>query len=226
MTTTSNRTSDHPIARNVERELRFAADLLRTNYARPGRRSSGYGVPEAVAEVTERQTLHRIIAERVLSENGVDLWWSDLVCVTAEDAATAVLAVAARGVDLEAVYGRDWQAVVGLLQAATHMDERQLCLLGYRLSGGDGYSTLYEEAHVYALAHDRAALLDRVLSDVMFAGARGDASPASLHRRLMGVRVLELAAAYYVLLDVVPADIAVRLLEPIRAGLFPNAPKL
>ena len=118
------RETDHPRARIVAMTLGHAADVLASDWRR-----GGYGVPEVLADVTTHDTFTRILCERALSEAGVDVFWNDLVCSTPKQAGDAVRAVAERGIDFEALYGPNYEALLGVLQGCILMDSGQLASL-------------------------------------------------------------------------------------------------
>lgn len=209
-------TTDHPLARNAVLTLRKIAALLH---------AKDIDLPEAVAEVTDHDTLTRIVVERVLMQAGLDVWWSDLVCTDHVQAAAEVAVVADRGVDLEQLYGFNWEPIVGIIKAGVLMDSVQIGAMSAQLHG-DTYGRLYADACADAQAAGAQGLFIRVTSDVMSASHPDvSLSPSAHIRFLHGVRVLELAAAWYVL-DGVGADPDVELLEPIKRALWPHLPNL
>jgi hypothetical protein len=158
-----------------------------------------YGIPEVLADVTAHDTFTRILCERALSEAGVDVFWNDLVCSSPSQAASAVAAVADRGIDLEALYGENYEALLGVIQGCVLMDSGQLASLGYQLSGRS-YSTDFDTVYALARMEGCEPMLDRVLSDVQVACHKPHLdSQARMDRHLKGVRAAELTAAYYVL---------------------------
>lgn len=211
-------TTDHPLARNVALTLDEASRVLLSSW------SKDRGIPEVIAGLTEHDSLTRIVAERALVQAGIDVWWNDLLCRDAASASAAVGLVAARGVDLKSIYGENFEAIVGILRAGILMDSTAIADMADQLQG-DAYHRLYEHAFEHARAVGVERHLERVLSDVLFS-CQKDASmtPAGHVRFLHGARVLELAAAFYVLDGAghtMPA-----LLEPIKAALWPHLPKL
>lgn len=213
-------TTDHPLARNAVETLNDVSLLLAKRWE-----AGVFGVPEAVAEVTKQDTLTRIIVERALTEAGIDVWWNDLLCRTAVQAANAVFQVRQNGVDLVQLYGRNWDPIVGILKAAVTMDSRQLSACGYQLQG-DAYSVLYANAFEQARVMSAEQMMQRVLSDVLFACHKDTVTTPAAHERLLhGARVLELAAAWYVLDGEGMTGIGA-LLEPIKRALWPHLPNL
>lgn len=218
-------TTAHPLARDAEETLRHVAHLLFQFW---GTRRGGvekFGLPEAILEATQHDPLTRIVAQRALVSAGVDVWWNDLLCTSALEAQAAVLGVASTGVDLEELYGPNYEPIVGILKAAVLMDAQRLGACGHQLIG-TGFSRLFDEAFEAARAYDCDALMSRVLSDVLFACHKdGSTTPAAHERLLHGARVLELAAAWYVL-DGGGAVPDAALLEPIKRALWPHLPNL
>jgi hypothetical protein len=217
------RTTDHPRARIVALTLSQVSDVLASEWRKD------YGIPEVLADVTAHDTFTRIVCERALSEAGVDVFWNDLVCSSPVQAASAVKGVADRGIDLEALYGENFDALLGVVQGCILMDSAQLASLGNQLVGRS-YSTDWTVVHTLARMQDCERLLDRVLSDVQVACHKdGLGSQASMERHLKGVRAAELTAAYYVLKGegvVLDEGLEQRLTAPMRAYLFPREPKL
>lgn len=215
-------TTDHPRARIVAITLGHLADVLLTEWSRE------YGIPESLSDICQYDTFTKIVAERTLHEAGVDVFWNDLVCSTKEQAAAAVGAVADRGVDLEALYGPNYAAILGVIEGCVLMDSAQVAALGYQMQGGysTDYATVYELARIAGVEPK----LDRVLSDIQYAAHKNTVhSPAGIQRHLMGVRAAELTAAYYVLKGegvVMNEDFELRLTRPMRAYLFPDEPRL
>jgi hypothetical protein len=138
-----------------------------------------------------------------------------------------VLAVAEAGVDLEALYGPNYQALLGILEGAVLMGSSEIAALGYQLIGMT-YSQDYDAAYGYAREAGVEPMLDRFLSDVQVACHKRELlSPSALQRHLLGVRAIELTACYYVLKGAgvdMPEDFEVRLTKPMRAYLFPHEP--
>lgn len=215
--------TDHPRARIVALTLTNVSELLAKHW------SKDFGIPEVLADLTTHDIFTRIIAERVLSEAGVDVFWNDLVCSTPAQASTAVRSVAERGVDLEAIYGPDYEAILGVIQGCILMDAAQLGSLGYQLEGRT-FSSDYSMVRELARLNDAERILDRVLSDVQVACHKASLdSQAAMERHLRGVRAAELTAAYYVLHGaavVMDEGLQRRLTAPMRAYLFPSEPRL
>jgi hypothetical protein len=187
------RTTDHPRARIVALTLSQVSEVLASEWRKD------YGIPEALADVTAHDTFTRILCERALSEAGVDVFWNDLVCSSPVQAAAAVAAVADRGIDLEALYGENCEALLGVIQGCVLMDSSQLASLGYQLSGRS-FSTDFDTVYALARMEGCEPMLDRVLSDVQVACHKAHLdSQARMDRHLKGVRAAELTAAYYVL---------------------------
>ena len=186
-------TTDHPRARIVALTLGNLADALLLSWSR------NYGIPECLSDVTAHDTYTRIVAERQLQEAGVDVFWNDLVCTSATQAAEAVRKVADRGVDLEALYGPNYAALLGLIEGCVLMGSAEIAALGYQLTGrryDDDYRTVLQ----FAKAAGVSRLLHIVESDLNVACHKREIlSPAALQRHLLGVRAIELTAAYYVL---------------------------
>jgi hypothetical protein len=217
------RTTGHPRARIVAETLHKVVAVLVTDWSRT------YGIPEALADVTRDDPFTRIVAERALSEAGVDVFWNDLVCSSPVQAAAAVAAVADRGIDLELLYGENFEALLGVIQGCVLMDSSQLASLGYQVSGRS-YSTDFDTVYALARMEGCEPMLDRVLSDVQVACHKDRLnSQASMDRHLNGVRAAELTAAYYVLKGagvVMDEGLEYRLTAPMRAYLFPREPRL
>jgi hypothetical protein len=217
------RTTKHPRARIVRVTLSQVSDVLASEWRKD------YGIPEVLADVTAYDTFTRIVCERALSEAGVDVFWNDLVCSSPVQAAAAVAAVADRGIDLEALYGENHEALLGVIQGCVLMDSGQLASLGYQLSGRS-YSTDFDTVYALARMEGCEPMLDRVLSDVQVACHKPHLdSQARMDRHLKGVRAAELTAAYYVLKGagvVMDEGLEHRLTAPMRAYLFPREPRL
>jgi hypothetical protein len=217
------RTTDHPRARIVATTLNQVSDVLASEWRKD------YGIPEVLADVTAHDTFTRIVCERALSEAGVDVFWNDLVCSSPAQAASAVKGVADRGIDLDLLYGENFDALLGVIQGCILMDSAQLVALGSQLIGRS-YSTDWDTVHVLARMEGVEPMLDRVLSDVQVACHKDRLnSQASMERHLKGVRAAELTAAYYVLKGagvVLDEGLEYRLTAPMRAYLFPREPRL
>ena len=117
---------------------------------------------------------------------------------------------------------------VSLWVSGTAKDYRQVAALSVHV--GHSHESDYLKVKALAAEAGREAMLERVLTDVQLSGHRSMVfSPSHLQRHLLGVRALELAAAYYVLVGA-DADMdeafGLRLLEPMRAYLFPDAPRV
>lgn len=214
--------TDHPRARITALTLQNVAEVLATSW------TPEYGVVEVLHDITAHDTFTRIVCERHLQESGIDVFWNDLVCSSAAQASASVAAVAGGGVNLEALYGPSFEAILGIIQAAVFMDAGQVASVGYQMQGyGNGD---YARCHVLAREHGGERTMDRVLSDVQVAAHKASVTtPASLQRHLKGVRALELTAAYYVLLGVhavMDDEFVERLTRPIRNYLWPDAPRL
>src|SRR5687768_8390655 len=121
------RTTDHPRARIAALTLSQVSVVLASDWRKD------YGIPEVLADVTTHGTFTRIVCERALSEAGVDVFWNDLVCSSPVQAASAVKGVADRGIDLEALYGPNFDALLGVIQGCILMDSAQLASLGHQL---------------------------------------------------------------------------------------------
>jgi hypothetical protein len=217
------RTTQDPRARIVAETLHKVVAVLITDWTKT------YGIPEALADVTRDDPFTRLVAERALSEAGVDVFWNDLVCSSPVQAAAAVAAVTDRGIDLEALYGENYETLWGVIQFCVLMDSGQLASLGYQLTGRS-YSTDFDTVYALARMEGCEPMLDRVLSDVQVACHKDRlSSQTSMERHLKGVRAAELTAAYYVLKGagvVLDEGLEYRLTAPMRAYLFPREPRL
>lgn len=212
-------TTDYPVARQVALTLDEASRVLLTQWEPKGR-----GVPEVIASLTEHDSLTRIIAERALVEGGIDVWWNDLLCRDRAHASQAVGLVASEGVDLEVLYGPNFDAIVGILRAVVLMDSAQISAAAAQLPG-DSFHRLYDLAFEAARGWGVERLMDRTLSDVLFACQKGMVTtPAGVERLLHGARVFELAAAFYILDGA--GSVLPELLEPIKRALWPHFPNL
>jgi hypothetical protein len=203
------------------------AEVLQTSW------SPTFGVIEALYDVTRYDLMTRIVCERHLMESGIDVFWNDLVCSTKEQAFAAVSAVAGNGVNLEALYGPSYDAILGILQWSVRMTADDIAALGYQLGGyGSGD---YDKAYIIARNMNCERLMDRVLSDVEVASVKASvASPSHVQRHLRGVRAIEMSAMYHVLVGAGITsesgdyvwDFMLRLTQPMRDYLFPNAPSI
>jgi hypothetical protein len=202
--------------RDAERILELAAVNLRTQYSRD---LGGMGVPEAVEAASSGDLLARVVAERALVNAGIDVWWSDLLCVDGEDAASTVRSVLP--IDPEQLYGDNWEAVLGLLKAATALSAAQLNGIGNLVDGATW--RLFDECYAVATGAGRERLLMHVCEDVHFATAHYATTPAGVQRRLRSIRGLECVAVMLVLHDVLSDDTRYRLSLPAYKIIYPIA---
>jgi hypothetical protein len=111
-------TLKHPMIREAERIIADAADLLEKHYHRDYPR---FGIPEAMAR-DERP--ERVVAERALVNAGLDVWWSELLCIDGPDAAARMREVLP--LKAESLYGPNAEAILGLLSACGRIDAAHL----------------------------------------------------------------------------------------------------
>jgi hypothetical protein len=201
--------------RDAERIISEAAALLE---GKGFSREDHYGVPEAIRDCTDEGELAEgVIAERALVNAGVDVWWSDLLCIDGDDAAATLRAVLP--IDPEALYGEQHEAVLGLIRAASMLSKEQLNGISNMIHTPE--RRLFDEATVLAAGMHRGKLLQNVCDDVHFATAHYATTPAGVDRRLWGIRGLELVGAYYVLRDCISLETARAMIMPVAKIIFP-----
>jgi hypothetical protein len=205
-------TLKHPMIREAERIIADAADLLEKHYHRDYPR---FGIPEAMA-CDERP--ERVVAERALVNAGLDVWWSELLCIDGADAAARMREVLP--LKAEALYGPNAEAILGLLSACGRIDAAHLNGLA-NLVHKEQWE-LFTDACLMADAYGRTELLMQVCEDVHFATAHYATTPAGVERRLRGIRALECTAAMLVLRDVLSSEMKNNLTAPVYAMLYPD----
>jgi hypothetical protein len=160
----------------------------------------------------------RVVAERALVNAGLDVWWSELLCIDGTDAAERMRAVLP--LKAEALYGPNAEAILGLLSACGRIDAAHLNGLANLVHRAEW--ELFAEAGEYARYYGREALLQQVCEDVHYATAHYATTPAGVERRLRGIRALECTAAMLVLRDVLPPEMKNTLSAPVYAMLYPD----
>jgi hypothetical protein len=214
-------TTEHPIVLAAERVILQAAELLEgEGFSR--KEGARYGVPEAIAESAGDDTVARVVAERALILAGIDVWWSDLLCIDGDDAAETLRA--ASFIDPEEVYGPMWEAILGLLKACDMLSFDQLNGIANVTSKVEW--DLYVQCAELAQSLGRGPLFLQVCEDVHFATAHYASTPAGVTRRLRGIRGLECIAALYVLRDVLSVEDARVLAGPVSKIIFPLSPSV
>jgi len=207
--------AQHPIILSAEKVIRRAADLLEgEGFSRKD--GARFGVPEAIAEAAGDDVLARVVAERQLVTHGIDVWWSDLLCVDGDDAAANLRARAV--IDPAELYGPNHEAILGLLRACSIVTAAQLNGIGNLVHGTEWQE--YARCVELAAAYDRQKLLIQVTEDVHFATSHYATTPAGVTHRLKGIRGFECVAAYYVLNDVLSVEDGRLLCGPVSKILF------
>jgi hypothetical protein len=201
--------------RDAERIIDAASYWVRDNYSRD--EGNIFGVPEAIKAATKDKLAEGVVAERALVNAGVDVWWSDLLCIDGDDAAATLRAVLP--IDAEALYGEQHEAVLGLIRAASMLSKEQLNGISNMIHTPE--RRLFDDATVLAAGMHRGKLLQNVCDDVHFATAHYATTPAGVQRRLWGIRGLELVGAYYVLRDCISLETARAMIMPVAKIIFP-----
>jgi hypothetical protein len=208
-------TLKHPMIREAEQVILQAADMVAQCFDRAGH----FGIPEAVAATAA--TLPepvRVVAERALVNAGLDVWWSELLCIDGADAAERMRAVLP--IKATELYGPNAEAILGLLSACGRIDAAHLNGLANLVHRAEW--ELFADACIMADAYGRTELLMQVCEDVHFATAHYATTPAGVERRLRGIRALECTAAMLVLRDVLSPDMKNDLAAPVYAMLYPD----
>jgi hypothetical protein len=158
-----------------------------------------------------------VVAERQCTHRGLDVWWNDLVCMDAEDAATELREVVA--IDPAALYGEMWEANLGLLILAASVTPAQINGLSNMMhrAQDDAFIDCLELAR----SCDREQIVKALCEDVHFATDFYASTPAGVRRRLRGIRALECVAVHHVLRDRMSVETARILVEPVAAMLLP-----
>jgi hypothetical protein len=208
-------TLKHPMIREAEQVIIVAARMLENDYSR----EDHFGIPEAVEAVASVMNMPvRVVAERALVNAGLDVWWSELLCIDGTDAAERMRATLP--LDAESLYGPNAEAILGLLSACGRIDAAHLNGLANLVHQHEW--ELFTDACLMASAYNRGELLQQVCEDVHYATAHYATTPAGVERRLRGIRALECTAAMLVLRDVLSSEMKNNLSAPVYAMLYPD----
>lgn len=184
-------TTTHELAEAAQKLILDASELLLHEVARD--------IPAATAAASTDE-LARIVSERVLTQHGYDITAVLLDPPTPRQAYESLQAIASEGIDLEAIYGPNYAAILGILRAGVECSEGQVRTVAYQLRGFEDH--MFGDVFVQADVLGVGGLLANVCSDIHFAcdaGKRDMTAAGARILHLKGVRGFELAGAYYVL---------------------------
>jgi hypothetical protein len=211
-------TTKHPTIEKAEAIIRRASELLEDKWHRSTEHDRGYGIGDALIEAASGDRVPLVVAERQLAHHELDVWWNDLVCSDAVEAAEETAAVA--DIDPAHLYGSMWEANVGLLVLAGTVSKDQLNQLGNVLTREA--SDAFIDACQLAVSLDRDRQLRYLCEDVHYATAHYATTPAGVRRRLRGIRALECVAAHHVLRDHLSVETARVLVDAVAQIILPT----